>query len=248
MTAATATLLNPDDPIYDFQHMMAHREYFAIMGNHQDVGNLNQFTVLPYVLDPAYRQGQPATAWFMDHQQAHRDFNTALPSNYENGYYTAYVTPPPTTGSGTGHSTGTTSLTMTAVAGTIAIGATVSGTGVPVGTTITGQVSGVAGGNGVYTTNVPTTLTSTLLSFSLHHPPQLEPFPLNGGTIGIPQSQILIEGDKTDPENWSWWTFVNHQEHLTANTAILPLPTVPVTTLTNPWWWAQLGPARFPFW
>jgi hypothetical protein len=79
---------------------------------------------------------------------------------------TAYpeVAPPVTTASGTGTASGI-NLTMTGVAGTIEINATISGTGVPVGTTITAQQSGTTGGNGVYTTSVITTAAAAALTF-----------------------------------------------------------------------------------
>src|SRR5262245_40082935 len=67
---------------------------------------------------------------------------------------------------GTGTSTGTTSLTVSTVTGTISMGAMVTGTGVPNATVITGQTSGTTGGAGVYTTNVPTTLSSIALTFT----------------------------------------------------------------------------------
>jgi hypothetical protein len=70
----------------------------------------------------------------------------------------------PSGASGTGSigatftATGTgTSLAVTAVTGLISIGDTISGTGVPAGTTILAQVSGTAGGAGTYTTSVATT-------------------------------------------------------------------------------------------
>ena len=57
-------------------------------------------------------------------------------------------------------------LTVTAVTGLISIGDTISGTGVPAGTTIAGQVSGTTGGAGVYSTNVDTTAAAaTVTSF-----------------------------------------------------------------------------------
>jgi hypothetical protein len=65
------------------------------------------------------------------------------------------------TGTGTG-----TSLVVTAVVNVIFIGATVSGTGVPAGTTIVAQQSGTAGAAGTYTTSQTTTATSAALVFS----------------------------------------------------------------------------------
>jgi hypothetical protein len=75
-----------------------------------------------------------------------------------------FVGTPPAGATGTGSigatftATGTgTSLAVTNVTGLISIGDTISGTGVPAGTTILAQVSGTAGGAGTYTTSVATT-------------------------------------------------------------------------------------------
>lgn len=57
------------------------------------------------------------------------------------------------TGSGT-------NLTTSAVTGLISIGDTVSGTGVPAGTTIVSQTSGTTGGAGVYVTSQATTISA----------------------------------------------------------------------------------------
>jgi hypothetical protein len=243
-----AALLNSNDPIYAFEHMMAHRQYFAVMSH-----PLSDFSILPYLLDPIFNWDQPASSWNLRHQQAHNDFNGDLPSNYENGYTTATITPAAATGTGT--STGTTSLTMTAVTGTIMVGATVAGTGVPSGTTIVSQQSGTTGGDGIYITSVATTLAGVALIIT--HPPYVQAYPLDGGTFGIPQSQILLEGIGDNAESRSWWTFVNHQEHYIADNAILPLPTTsPIIagtppgeiTASNPWWWASRSPVIYPFW
>jgi hypothetical protein len=65
------------------------------------------------------------------------------------------------TGSGT-------DLTVTAVTGLISIGDTISGTGVPAGTTIVSQTSGTTGGAGVYVTSVATTASAaTVTSFGI---------------------------------------------------------------------------------
>jgi hypothetical protein len=71
----------------------------------------------------------------------------------------------PTIATGTGTASGAT-LTMTAVTGTIAIGAQVSGLGVPAGTTILNQTSGTTGGAGVYTTDQATTASAAPLAFT----------------------------------------------------------------------------------
>ncbi|HMA74393.1 MAG TPA: hypothetical protein VKP67_23320 [Xanthobacteraceae bacterium] len=65
---------------------------------------------------------------------------------------------------GTGTSTGTTSLTVSSVTGAIVIGSTITGAGVPAGTTVTAGPAG--GGAGTYTTSVATTLTAIALTFT----------------------------------------------------------------------------------
>lgn len=65
------------------------------------------------------------------------------------------------TATGTG-----TSLAVTAITGYLSVGDTISGTGVPAGTTIVAQVSGTAGSNGTYTTSTATTASAaTVTSF-----------------------------------------------------------------------------------
>ncbi|HEX3525161.1 MAG TPA: hypothetical protein VHT52_24115 [Stellaceae bacterium] len=126
-----AVLLNPDDPIFTFEHMMAHRNYFAVM-------ETSGYSVLPYLLDPSYDTNIPASPWHQNHQQAHNDYNAALPPYWD----------------------------------------------------------------------------------------------ANAVGFGIPQNQILIDSNLSNPDQLSWWTFINHQEHYIANNAILPLG----------------SEARFPFW
>lgn len=247
-------LINPNDPMLDFEHMMQHRQYFAVMGNHAVQGNLNQFSVLPYVLDPSQDKDKAAWSWNQRHQQAHDDFNLDLPGNYNDGFSTIETVTPPTIHA-TGNSTNTENLTLSAVTGgSILIGSDVAGAGVPAGTKLIAQVSGVAGGAGVYTTNHPTTLTNVALTIT--HPPYQRANNTVGESFGIHQPGILIEGEGNDPETRTWWTFLNHQHHFTANQAILPLPTTtPITAVpppaqpaSNPWWWASRGPVVFPFW
>ena len=72
----TAILLNPADPNFNFEQMMSHRRYFAAMAP------LTRFSALPYLLDPSYDTDIRASMWHLDHQKAHRDFATTLPSNY----------------------------------------------------------------------------------------------------------------------------------------------------------------------
>ena len=63
-----------------------------------------------------------------------------------------------------GNSSGTTNLTVTSDVGTITIGHTLVGPGVPVGTTIISQTSGTIGGNGVYVTSASTTIAGALVN------------------------------------------------------------------------------------
>jgi hypothetical protein len=242
-----AVLLNPDDPIYNFEHMMQTRNYFAVMAD------LSGFSVLPYLLDPSADMDQPAWWWNLVHQQSHNDFNNDLPSNYADGYTTTVI--PPNVAHGTGTSIGTTNLTMTAVTGTIKVGASVAGAGVPADVNIASQASGTPGGDGVYVTTAATTLAAVALTITF--PPYTQANAMDGGNFGIPQAQILLEGSGGTPENRSWWTFVNHQQHFAANNAILPLPTMQPTTagtppgeatVSNPWWWVDRSPVLFPFW
>ena len=73
-----AILLNFDDPIYAFEHQMAHRQYLAIMAP------LSRFSALPYFIEPWPFPLPPlptfADAWNLDHQQAHNDFLANLPA------------------------------------------------------------------------------------------------------------------------------------------------------------------------
>lgn len=73
---STAVLINSADPIFTFEHMMSHRRYFALMAP------LIRFSGLPYLLDPAYNTAIPASDWHLNHQKAHSDFATTLPSSY----------------------------------------------------------------------------------------------------------------------------------------------------------------------
>jgi hypothetical protein len=186
----TAVLLNPDDPLYNFENMMSHRQYFAV------IRPLSEFSTLSYLLDPSWEMITPAAMWNLLHQQAHNDFNRTLPSNYANGYTLETVTPPPVTN--------------------------------------------------------PTPPPPTI-----QPPPYQQANPLTGGTFGIPQTQILIEGPGDNSGTRAWWTFANFEEHYIADQAILPLPTTaPVTAgtppgvenVSNPWWWTKIAPVIYPFW
>lgn len=57
-------------------------------------------------------------------------------------------------------------ITVSSITGTVSLGQYLSGTGVPLGTVITGCPGGVCGGAGVYTTNLPTTASGTVSAYS----------------------------------------------------------------------------------
>ena len=193
-----AVLLNRDDPIYAFEHMMQHRQYFAVMGDHSVQGGLAQFSVLPYILDPTQDSDNPAWSWNQRHQQAHNDFNKDLPANFNNGYTATTITPVPATG--TGNSPGAQVLDVSGVTNLILIGSVVAGTGVPTNTHILQQLSGTSGKDGRYVVDQPLTpLTNVAMTFTV--PPYQKATPITGQTFGIHQSGILIEGDGGSPEN-----------------------------------------------
>lgn len=105
--------------------------------------------------------------------------------------------PPPTTAIGTGN---TTNLTITSITapGVILVGAAVTGTGVPVGTTITNQQSGVFGGVGVYTTSVATTAAGAPLTFIPGGGPGAWPTPQDAATLNlIVQAQTAVLKNQT---------------------------------------------------
>ena len=256
---SSATLLNHNDPTYAFEHMMQHREYFAVMGSRGQ--GLSGFSVLPYVLDPAKDTQHPAWAWNQLHQQSHDDYNGDLPSNSENGFSVVTVTPPTVTGTGNATlvppATSTTTLVISNLSHSIIVGSSIIGAGIPDGTTITAQQSGPSGGNGTYTIS-QAVAALTNVALTIDHPPFQQAAAIaDAGTFGIHQAGILIEGDGQTPENQAWWTFANHTQHLIANDIVLPLPTTAPTSagtgpgtvqdVSDPWWWEALD-VIFPFW
>ncbi len=96
---------------------------------------------------------------------------SAIYANYADGNVTAVAASTGASATGAIGSTFTatgagTNLTTSAVTGLISVGDTISGTGVPAGTTIVSQTSGTAGGAGVYVTSVATTASAaTVTSF-----------------------------------------------------------------------------------
>lgn len=74
---ALASLLVYDgSPTFQFEHAMAHRHLLCALNP------LDRFSVVPYLLDPAANVEPPATAWHLNHQQAHNDASQYLPSPY----------------------------------------------------------------------------------------------------------------------------------------------------------------------
>ena len=61
---------------FAFEHAMAHRNVLGAMSP------LDAFSVVPYLLDPMQNTEIPATKWHQNHQQAHDDFNNALPTYF----------------------------------------------------------------------------------------------------------------------------------------------------------------------
>jgi hypothetical protein len=60
--------------VFSFDHAFAHRELMMFMGP------LNQWSTMPYFVDPADYNPLPAGRWPLYHQQAHNDFNGFLPA------------------------------------------------------------------------------------------------------------------------------------------------------------------------
>jgi hypothetical protein len=79
MSIATITAVpHADDAArnsFSFEHAMAHRALLQVMGP------LDQWTVLPYFIDPADFQANGAVNWNLNHRQAHDDFINYLPAH-----------------------------------------------------------------------------------------------------------------------------------------------------------------------
>jgi len=69
---------------FSWDHAMAHRLLMAVMGP------LDQWSIMPYFIDPTNFSAGPAVVWNQAHQQAHDDFTSYLPA-----YYTAPAPPGP---------------------------------------------------------------------------------------------------------------------------------------------------------
>ena len=93
--------------------------------------------------------------------------NAVLIDRYQSILNTAQARPQQVVATGIGTASGNpmTTLTLTSVSGSIAIGATVVGSGIPAGTVVLQQTSGPAGGAGVYLTSQATTANAAPLAF-----------------------------------------------------------------------------------
>lgn len=75
---SAASLLNPNEPAFDFEHRMAHQAMFQ--SEAQRLGSLN-FSLLPYWLDPAFSDTAVPAGWGNTlHAQAHADFLKLSPA------------------------------------------------------------------------------------------------------------------------------------------------------------------------
>lgn len=244
----TAVLLNHDDPVFEFHHAMTHRQYFAVMRP------LSQFSAVPYLLDPEFNTGNPAENWNMNHQQAHSDFNGALPNDSSTGYTTTVV-PSSRIDAVAATTVGSTTVTLTVTTGPFILGSFIFGNGIDIGTTITTQQSGTPGRDGTYTMSLPATATAINVPVAISHASYEQATVVHGQHFGVNPNSILIEGTRDDEAMWVFW---NHMEHRTADEAILPLPTqAPTTagsgpgtiTASDPWWWSAIGgEIVYPFW
>ena len=71
---SAASLLNPSDPSFEFDHDQMHRQMFIGL----PAGSAA--TALPYQLDPIIGTDIPAGWWNFNHAQAHSDFADAFPA------------------------------------------------------------------------------------------------------------------------------------------------------------------------
>jgi hypothetical protein len=55
---------------------------------------------------------------------------------------------------------------------------------------------------------------------------------------GIPMNQNLMDTDLQDQSRIAWWTHNNHQQHLVAANAVLPLPSW-MEQAQMPWWYLE---------
>ena len=72
-----ATLLNANDPWFNFDHQQAHNA--MLVGE----GNSANFSVIPYLIDPAFGDTAVPAGWGNTlHTQAHQDYISLFPAPY----------------------------------------------------------------------------------------------------------------------------------------------------------------------
>lgn len=123
--------------------------------------------------------------------------NAVLIDAYQTNLNTAQNPPPGTAATGNATTTGSsTSLAVVGSAGTIHMGATITGSGVPTtpAVTVLGQISGTTGQDGTYLVSAPLTLaTATALTFTPPPAPSTWPAPMDAPTLlTITQQQTAI--------------------------------------------------------
>lgn len=121
----------------------------------------------------------------------------ALIDAYQTNLNTAQAGTPGTAATGSGTTTGaSTSVTIASAQGTIVVGATVTGTGIPTSpaTKVLGQISGTTGSNGVYLLNNAVNLaTATTLTFTPPPSPSTWPSASDSDTLlSIQQIQTAV--------------------------------------------------------
>jgi hypothetical protein len=91
MSFVTLLVQNPGfEPAFTFDHAMNHRAYLGQMSP------LDQYTVVPYFIDPPQDQGISASQWHLNHQQSHNDALHAIPNNWN--FYATLPLPDPDIG------------------------------------------------------------------------------------------------------------------------------------------------------
>ena len=142
-----------------------HREQQALIQQYLAEAGMNIPKGFPVTL---HNQGD---FWAINNGPSASVIGDAIYADYSNG--DVYCASAPTGASATGAmgatftASGTgTDLTVSAVTGVLTVGETLSGTGIPAGTTIVSQTSGTTGGAGVYVTSQATTISAaTATSF-----------------------------------------------------------------------------------
>lgn len=75
---SAATLLNANDPAFNFEHRLTHEAMLAAGGE-----SSLKFSGLPYYLDPAFGDTAIPAGWGNSlHAQAHADFISLFPTAY----------------------------------------------------------------------------------------------------------------------------------------------------------------------